>query len=154
MNKNLLIGLVVVVLLVGGYFVLRGGETPTPTPTPLPVEEAETPSPASITLELGEQNESGESGMATLTEVDGQLQVVLSMTGFPEDTPQPAHIHEGSCPDVGPVTYPLTNVLNGDSETMLEVTLAQLASEMPLAINVHKSGPEASVYVSCGDLPL
>ena len=35
---------------------------------------------------------------------------------------------------------------------MLDVTLEQLRSELPLAINIHRSAAEASVYVSCGEL--
>lgn len=38
------------------------------------------------------------------------------------------------------------------SQTELEVSLLDLEEQMPLAINVHKSVEEASVYVSCGDL--
>ena len=105
-----------------------------------------------VTVELSEQNSSGESGTATLTEENNQTIVSIGMTGFQENVSQPAHIHIGSCPDVGSVTYPLTNVLNGESETILNVTLDQLEGELPLAINVHKSTEEASVYVSCGDI--
>ncbi len=104
------------------------------------------------TINLLEQNSSGEFGTATLTEEDGQVFVTLNMTGFSENVSQPAHIHMGSCPDVGGVIYPLTNVLNGESETTINVTFDQLEDELPLAINVHKSVENASVYVACGDI--
>ena len=105
-----------------------------------------------ITINLTERNNSGESGTATLVEEGGQVIVTLNITGAPENVSQPAHIHVGSCPDVGAVKYPLTNVLNGESETTVNVTLSQLESELPLAINVHQSGENASVYVACGDI--
>jgi hypothetical protein len=105
-----------------------------------------------ITINLAEQNDSGESGTAILKEEDGQVIVTIDMTGFTEDVSQPAHIHVGVCPDVGAVVYPLTNVLNGESETTLDVTFAQLESELPLGINVHKSVDEASIYTACGDI--
>jgi hypothetical protein len=105
-----------------------------------------------VSINLVEQNNSSESGTATLVESDGQVTVTLSMTGFTQDVSQPAHIHVGSCPDVGGISYPLTNVLNGESVTILGVTLSQLESELPLAVNVHKSAEEASVYTACGDL--
>lgn len=155
MNRNLTF-LVIggLVLLLVGYMVLSNRpEDQTPQET---ITSDETTSPASeeITVMLDEQNDSGESGTATLVEENGQVKVTLTLTGAPQGVTQPAHIHTGSCPDVGAVTYPLTSPVDGASETMLDVTLDQLRSEMPLAINVHKSTQEASVYVSCGNLPL
>ena len=76
----------------------------------------------------------------------------LALTGAATSTPQPAHIHIGSCPTPGAVKYPLINVVNGMSDTLLDVSLAQLKSELPLAVNVHKSAAEASVYVACGNI--
>src|SRR3989344_4691242 len=105
-----------------------------------------------LTINLSEQNNSSETGTATLVEENGQVVVTLNLTGFAENVSQPAHIHLGVCPDVGAVKYPLTNVLDGESVTTLDVTLAQLENELPLGINIHKSAEEASVYVSCGDV--
>jgi len=105
-----------------------------------------------ITVELTEENGSGEFGTSMLVKENGQVIVTLSMIGAPENVSQPVHIHVGSCPEVGEVKYPLTNVLDGESVTTLDVTLEQLEIELPLAINVHKSVTEASVYVSCGDI--
>src|SRR3989344_2513880 len=105
-----------------------------------------------LTINLSEQNNSSETGTATLVEENGQVVVTLNLTGFAENVSQPAHIHLGVCPDVGAVKYPLTNVLDGESVTTLDVTLAQLENELPLGININKSAEEASVYVSCGDV--
>jgi hypothetical protein len=105
-----------------------------------------------IMINLTRQNDSGEFGTATLTEEDGQVIVTLNLVGVPQNVSQPAHIHNGSCPDVGGVKYPLTNVLNGESETTINVTFDQLEDELPLAINVHRSVENASVYVACGDI--
>ena len=76
------------------------------------------------------------------------------MIGAPQAVAQPAHIHVGTCLDVGAVKYPLTSLVNGMSVTVLAVTLDQLRAEQPLGLNVHKSTAETSVYVSCGDLAL
>ena len=152
MNKNLLIGLVI--LLVGGlwYFSSRQpAYAPTDTADTVTEDEAMM-AENQISLTLAELNDSGESGTATLVETDGTVTVTLALTGFSVGVSQPAHIHVGSCPEVGAVSYPLTNVVDGASATPLEVTLAQLEAEMPLAINVHKSATEASVYTACGDL--
>jgi hypothetical protein len=105
-----------------------------------------------ITITLSEQSDSGESGTAVLVESNGEVTVTLSTVGFEEDVSQPAHIHLGSCPDVGAIAYPLTNVLNGESVTVLDVTFDQLGSELPLGINVHKSAEEASIWTACGDI--
>jgi len=105
-----------------------------------------------ITVELAMENDSGESGKAKLVEENGQVTVTVSLDGAPENVSQPAHIHLGSCPGIGGIQYPLTNVLNGESTTTIDATLDQLESELPLAINIHKSVDEASVYVSCGDI--
>src|SRR3989344_814614 len=59
-----------------------------------------------LTINLTEENNSSESGTAVLVKENGQVVVTLNMTGFTEGVSQPAHIHVGSCPDVGAVKYP------------------------------------------------
>lgn len=115
-------------------------------------DEADEEESNEIEIDLIEENDSGESGEAELEEENGQVTVKISMTGFAQDVSQPAHIHTGECPDVGEIVYPLENIVNGESETTLNVTLEQLQSESPLGINIHKSVEEASVYTACGDL--
>lgn len=157
MNKNLIFGAVgVLVIVVIGYLLFNRQTEPIPQPEITITPQTASPSAAisGVTVTLSEQNASGESGIATLVEVDGQAVVILALTGAPEDVVQPAHIHVGSCPDVGAVKYPLTFPVNGRSKTTLDVSLDQLRLEMPLAINVHKSAQEASVYVSCSNLSL
>lgn len=105
------------------------------------------------TITLGTQSNLGQSGTAVLTEENGKVKVTLTMTGGSFTSPQPAHIHEGSCPKPGAVKYPLTNVVNGKSETILNVDMATvMKSATKLAINVHKSAAEPNVYTACGNL--
>ena len=154
MNKNVVIALVLAALLVLGFMMLSKNKQPS-TSVVEEITQTETGDDSmanQLEVTLAEQNESGETGTATLVGENGQVIVTLSMQSFPEDTPQPAHIHVGSCPNVGVVKYPLTSVVNGESTTLLEVTLAQLENELPLGINIHKSVPEAGVYTACGDL--
>lgn len=106
------------------------------------------------TVNLKPVNGSNESGTATLTGENGLTKVIVTLTGYTKDIEQPAHIHLGACPGVGAVKYPLTAVVNGTSATTLPITLAQLKKELPLAINVHKSATEVSVYTSCGPLTI
>ena len=157
MNKNLVYALIGVLVLVGvWFFVFNKPSQPAQQPTTTTTQETASPSAAlsEISVTLSEQNKSGESGIATLMEVDGKVKVTLKLTGAPTGATQPAHIHVGQCPDVGAVKYPLTSPIDGMSETMLDVTLAELKAELPLGINVHKSTTEVKVYVSCGDLKL
>lgn len=108
-----------------------------------------------VTVALQAQNNSGQSGNVTLTEtLEGKVYVEVRMEGVPSSIARPAHIHKGSCPKPGEVLHSLTNIVDERSESTLSATLAELAGEMPLAINVHKSFAELNVYVSCGDFPV
>ncbi len=104
------------------------------------------------TVTLTAQNDSGQNGTVTLEDIDDHTtKVTLSITDV-GNTPQPAHIHEGTCANLNPKPkWPLSNVVNGKSETMVAASLEEIANG-EYAINVHKSGPEASVYVSCGNI--
>ena len=69
-----------------------------------------------------------------------------------ETEPQPAHIHEGTCDDLNPEpAFPLQDVVDGRSETDLDITLDDLALST-YAVNVHKSAAESDLYVACGDI--
>lgn len=106
-----------------------------------------------ITIQIGPQNNSGISGTATLTDMgNGQTQVVVNVTGFTVGTPSPIHIHEGTCATLNPaVKFPLTNLVDGKSTTMVPVALSAVLAQ-PHAINAHKSAQEATVYVACGNI--
>lgn len=143
MNKNLLVVFLIVAVLVVGYMISSKKTT-----------TSQTPEGNEVVVTLSEQNSSGEYGTAALVEENGQLTVTLDLVGAPSGVTQPAHIHTGPCADIGGVTYALEFPVGGNSVTTLDVTLDQLATQMPLALNVHKSVSEAGVYVSCGDLSL
>lgn len=146
-------------LLVSGATLLLGACAPqpaaTPTPTPEDAMEKKTENGAMMEGEksytLTAQNQSGQTGTMKLEEVDGQVKVTLDLTSL-GSTAQPAHIHLGACPTPGEVKYPLTNVVSGKSTTVLSVSMKDLLAQLPLAVNVHKSAAEASVYTACADL--
>jgi hypothetical protein len=133
-----------------GNNVLDTSIVPSETITPQPSLPAA--SSAGTIVQLDEENSSGESGPVTLSEIDGKVRVSVSLAGAPLGVSQPIHIHLGSCPDVGNIKYTLTPVVNGKSETNLNVSLAQLKKLLPLAINVHKSVQQVGVYVACGNI--
>lgn len=107
---------------------------------------------AAVKVPIKAQNNSGETGTATLTADGNKTRVEIALSGAPA-TAQPAHVHDGSCAKIDPKPkYPLTSVVNGKSTTTLDVPLAQLSGGN-LAINVHKSAAELTAYVACGDIP-
>lgn len=105
-----------------------------------------------MTIALLGDNNSGQFGIAELKEVDGKVKVEVKLMGSPAGSIQPAHIHLGNRPNLGAVKYPLSNVVDGMSETILAISLDQLLSERPLGINVHKSAAEMSISVASGNL--
>jgi len=150
MNKYILIVGIVVVAGIGLYM----WSTSTGTQAPASTEVSEQEAMKKVVVNLQEQNESGESGTATITEMEGGVKVAVSLVGVPEGVTQPVHIHVNSCVNIAGVQYPLESLINGSSETMLEVSMAELQAGLPLSVNVHKSVEEISVYVVCGDIAL
>jgi hypothetical protein len=105
----------------------------------------------SLTIDLDEVEGSGVSGTATLTEEDGQTSVSIELEGTPEDGVHPAHIHSGTCDDLGDVVFPLEDVVEGSSESTVEASIDDILAA-DHAINVHLSADEMDVYVACGEI--
>lgn len=156
-SNNLVIVLLLLVVIVGGYYWMNKPAMPDPAPmdnsqntelTQLP------PAQPLSTVPLSAQNDSGQSGLVTFTHnEDGKLVVSIQATDVDYKDPQPAHIHLGSCPNPGAVKYPLTSVVGGLSETVLDTTWEELTStQEKMAVNIHKSAAESKVYTACGDL--
>ena len=106
---------------------------------------------SSLTVALQQQNGSGESGNAALTQTGSDVTVVISLKGAPAKA-QPAHIHDGTCANLKGVAYPLTSVVNGSSTTVVKgVTIDKLLGGA-YAINIHKSSDDLGTYVACGNI--
>lgn len=144
--------LIVLAFIVG--FMIGKGSTALPSPdvsTSTVTDELREVTKFNV-VRLTEQSDSGQIGIATITEEEGKAKVSINVVGEPDDASQPAHIHAGQCPTPGAVAYPLTNVVDGDSETILNVSYDDLMAKKPLAINLHKSAAESNVYVDCGNV--
>ena len=134
--------------------------TVAPDPTKAPaVDETSAMSGASgsgdggdLVIPLGELNSSGQTGIATLTAMGDQTEIVISIASSAAGVLQPIHVHGGTCDTLGGVEYPLTNVVDGSSVTVIDAALSSLEGGGN-AINVHLSGAEAGTYVACGDIP-
>ena len=148
------------ILVVATIALAACAPAPTPTPVPTPVPPTAVPQPtqapaaaapgAAITLNLGPGRDGDQTpATAVLTAQGDKTQVVLNIKSGGAGVSQPAHIHDGACPVVGGVKYPLTNVADGKSVTMVPAALADVLKGA-YSINVHKSTSEAGVYVACG----
>ncbi len=80
--------------------------------------------------------------------------------------PHPAHIHTGTCDDLGDIVAPLANVaeltagevfgaadaiLVKESETTVELSLSDILAA-PHAVNIHQSAEAIQIYIACGDI--
>lgn len=107
---------------------------------------------SATTVELKAQNNSGQTGSATLTPQGDKTQVVLKLSGAPAGVAQPAHIHDGSCANLdAKPRVPLQSLTNGSSTTVVSMKLDDILKAGG-AINVHKSADDLKAYVACGDL--
>jgi hypothetical protein len=106
-----------------------------------------------VNVKMAAQNKSKETGSAKLTAIDeNKTRVEISLKGAPQGTPQPAHIHEGTCSKLDPKPkWGLENVVDGKSTTEVPVGLAEI-QKGTYAVNVHKSGEDLKTYVSCGNI--
>jgi Cu/Zn superoxide dismutase len=120
-------------------------------------------------VELTPSRDSGVSGTATLTAVEGGVRVTLNMRGLPEaDVEHINHIHGGgTCADdragrTAPVTIPLNPVVAREdgtgsaTTTIKDVTLAELfGGDQKRFILLHaktEEGEGVPPGISCADL--
>ena len=107
-----------------------------------------------ITVLLGAENNSGQSGKMTLTTQDADTKVILTL---PQDSGQSklAHIHFGQCPssELGNTVFGLANIdATGTSITLLEdVSIAELLTGN-LAVNTHDA-EDSTIATACGSIP-
>jgi len=105
-----------------------------------------------VTVTLEAQNDSGQSGVATLMPEGNATKVVIEIPNMPAGVAQPAHIHLGRCDNLDKAPkWNLEAVKGGRSVTVVPVSLDTILQERT-AINVHKSAAEAQIYVSCGNI--
>lgn len=105
-----------------------------------------------LTLQLAQENGSGQSGTATLTPAgDGGTTIVLELSNPPE-APQPAHVHPGPCGDLGDPIAGLQNLVDGRSESTVSMSLDDLRTGN-LVVHAHKSEAEFEISVACAPIP-
>jgi|SRR3989344_5406683 len=155
-NKNVWLLAAAALLVAAVFLMVSGGIAPTDEAEEMEgeeMQEEEQVEGAALFSEitLNEQNNSGQSGAALLTDLgDGTTRVVISAPS-PFENLQPAHIHSGTCENLGGVVYPLANVEGGSSDTVVAASFGDLA-EGTFAINIHMSAEQSDVYTACGNI--
>lgn len=104
-----------------------------------------------VTIALGEQSSSGQSGWATLTARDSKTEVVLTVSPGAVQS-ELARIQSGTCDNLIGVANGLTSIATGASATTLSATLASLRSGK-LVLTTHQKG-DVSVLTTCGAIPV
>jgi len=105
-----------------------------------------------VTVKLEAQNNSGQTGTATLMPEGDKTKVVILLSNAPSGIAQPAHIHLGQCDNLDKAPkWKLESVKDGSSTTVVPASLDTILKDK-VAINIHKSAAEAQVYVSCGNI--
>lgn len=105
-----------------------------------------------VTVKLEAQNNSGQSGSATLFPEGGKTRVVIELLNTTPGVAQPAHIHAGHCDKLDKAPkWPLEALKGGKSVTLVPASLDAILQDKT-AINIHKSAAEIQVYVSCGNI--
>ncbi len=127
------------------------------TGSPMPTSAPATPTPATtvmmsphgdLVIPLKERNSSGETGIAVLTSKGDKTEVVLMAT---PGKSKANHIHTGDCVALGGVAYPLTDMANGQSTTVVNASLDAL-TKGGFAINLHDP-INPGVYTACSEIP-
>lgn len=91
------------------------------------------------------------TGTATFTDNgDGTTMVSAEIENAP-DGASPAHLHDGtSCDESKPVLHPLTDFVDGNSETTLDEPFDELVADN-YYLNIHLSADDLGTVIACGD---
>ena len=88
------------------------------------------------------------------------LVVTLSLTGLAPNSTHPSHIHQGNCGMMGPIVYPLNNVVaDGRGNAFTTTTISHVMKGVPASgwyINVHHgpglATPDQMAPIYCGNI--
>jgi predicted lipoprotein with Yx(FWY)xxD motif len=106
--------------------------------------------PQGTIITMGAGRDGSQPGTAVLLNQGAKTEVDVFIKPLAGAT-QPDHIHVGTCPVPDAVKYPLTNIVDGKSKTVVDVALSDLLKG-GFAINAHLSAQDIGKYVSCGNI--
>jgi hypothetical protein len=107
---------------------------------------------ASKVVDLQARNESGVTGTVTIVDLGNSRSRVEVKVDPAGKLDMPAHVHPGTCANLIPQPkYPLTNVQNGVSTTVVPASFTELTGGN-LTVTLHQSNTEMKITTACGDL--
>ena len=107
---------------------------------------------ASKVVNLQGRNESGVTGTVTIVDLGNSRSRIDIKVDAAGHLDMPAHVHPGTCANLIPQPkYPLTNVQNGISTTVVPASYAELTGGN-LTVTLHLSNTEMKITTACGDL--
>lgn len=148
MNK---VSIIVIVLIIAGgitFSLLRGDR-------PEPEENIQTHDPSTmgpIIVSLPSLNFSEQAGRAYVSDESGKTKVTIDISPWTAGVVQPASIRAGTCASIGAVRYPLNNVVDGKSETVIAPATHFIHGLGDSVVVIGKSSKEPEVFVACGNL--
>ncbi len=108
--------------------------------------------PAETTVvTMQEFNNSNQSGSAALVSENNQTRIIINLANSPNYAQQ-VYILKGSCEQPGEIMYTLSPLINGQSETVIDLSLKNLFDQLPLTIAVYRETQTDQVNVSCGSI--
>lgn len=130
--------------------------------------------PRQLRVTMNADNHSGQAGFALITELSNGVRVEFE-TSMPDAAPQPAHVHHGTCGEVGDKAFGLRTAVEDPARPGRFVSVTELTSanigeatvdgkpvdqkylklsallETPHLINLHDPR-DVGIYVSCGEI--
>lgn len=114
--------------------------------------------PQSVRIVMNAENNSGQSGFAVLTALSGsKTRVEIDVSASNDSRPQPAHVHDGRCGEIGAVKAGLANLAPdakkpGRFTSTTEIDLGfEVLQQGTYAINAHDVR-DFSLYITCGQV--
>lgn len=114
--------------------------------------------PKAVQVTINPDNNSGQSGFATITDNGNKTVTVVIETSVPDfDMPQNAHIHPGTCGEVGVAAGALGQLKSlgngrwGSTSDAVMFDFDKLKTG-DWVLNVHDAR-DTAIYVACGVIP-
>lgn len=153
MRNKMVLGAVLVLLVIAvasaaGYILfIRNNDSDNDSDTNQE-ESSSSEDDNSLRIDLNSKSDINQYGTATIKEENEKLAIELSLVNSPS-TVQPVHIHRGTCDAPGEIIVNLTNVVNGRSSSVVDLTL-DAVNDGNHVITGHRSAEALGTYDFCG----